>query len=120
MPRAKSRTRTSTRTRAKPAGRHPATEPPHTLPRDVAERRQISATAPPRSPFAADLPRFLTIDEVADLLRTSRRAIYAQIRRGAFPGVIRLSRRLLVERGALVEWLNSKRAVSLTNEGDQR
>ena len=38
-------------------------------------------------------PVFLTVDETADLLRTSRKAIYAMIERGLLPGVVRLGRR---------------------------
>ena len=40
----------------------------------------------------------LTADEVAALLRTSRKAIYAMAERGLLPGVIRIGRRLLVRR----------------------
>ncbi len=52
-------------------------------------------------------------------MRTTRKAIYCQIQRGELPGVIRLSRRVLVDGSALLEWLNQRRAVSL-NQGQQR
>jgi excisionase family DNA binding protein len=68
----------------------------------------------------APLPQFLTIDEVAEQLRTTRKAIYALIYKGALPGVIRLSRRLLVDRADLVKWLSEKRAASRIPQGDPR
>lgn len=79
-------------------------------------------TSPPRSVTRepSSTPRLLTIDEVADLLRTSRKAIYTKIRRGALPGVVRLPRRLLVDREHLLEWIDNLRAVSLPTQGEQR
>ncbi|MCA9649548.1 MAG: helix-turn-helix domain-containing protein [Myxococcota bacterium] len=62
-------------------------------------------------------PRFLTPDETADLLRTTRQAIYAQIRKGTLPGVIRLRRRILIDGQTLLSWLDRNRAVSLQSEG---
>jgi predicted DNA-binding transcriptional regulator AlpA len=61
---------------------------------------------------AMRLPRLLTASETADILRTSRAAVYAMAERGQLPGVIRLGRRLLVDSGALVDFLNQKRAPS--------
>jgi len=61
----------------------------------------------------AELPQFLTADEVAALLRTSRKAIYAMVERGQLPGVTRVRRRLLVRTEELVDWLNQKRTPSL-------
>ena len=61
----------------------------------------------------AELPQFLTVDEVAALLRTSRKAIYAMVERGQLPGVTRVRRRLLVRAEELVDWLNQKRTPSL-------
>ena len=60
----------------------------------------------------AGLPQFLTVDEVASLLRTSRKAIYAMVERGQVPGVIRVGRRLLFRRDVLVDWLDQKSAPS--------
>jgi len=51
------------------------------------------------------------------MLRTSRKAIYALIYKGALPGVIRLSRRLLIDRADLVKWLEEKRAASRLTQG---
>ncbi len=59
------------------------------------------------------LPVLLTADETADLLRTSRKAIYVMAERGQLPGVTRIGRRLLVQRDALVDWLDQKRMRSL-------
>ncbi len=58
-------------------------------------------------------PVLLTADETADLLRTTRKAIYAMAERGQLPGVTRIGSRLLVRRDALVDWLDQKRAPSL-------
>ena len=108
---------TKTRGRKAPTRRRARTPPPPVLP---AHRPQ-PLTPPARlRPAPAELPRLLTVDEVADLLRTTRRAVYTRIRRGSIPGVIRLSRRLLIDGGALVEWIEARRGMSLTTQGDQR
>ncbi len=58
------------------------------------------------------LPMLLTAEEAADLLRTTRRAIYAMIERGQLPGVVRLRRRVLLRSDALLHWLEQKSAPS--------
>ena len=58
------------------------------------------------------LPLFLNVDEAADLLRTTRRAIYAMIERRQLPGVIRIRRRVLLRADDLLDWLDQKRAPS--------
>lgn len=60
-----------------------------------------------------DLPKLLTVDEAADFLRTTRRAIYAMIARDQLPGIIRLRRRILFRADELVHRLDQKRASSL-------
>jgi excisionase family DNA binding protein len=53
------------------------------------------------------------VDDVADLLRTTRRAIYAMLERRPLPGVIRIRCRVLIRSAELLEWLDQKRAPSL-------
>jgi len=59
------------------------------------------------------LPLLLTVDEAADLLRTTRRAIYAMVERRQLPGVVRVRRRVLLRADALLHWLEQKSAPSL-------
>ncbi len=54
----------------------------------------------------------LTPTEVAELLRTSRKAIYAMVERRQLPGVVRIGRRVLFREEALLDWLDQKRAPS--------
>ena len=57
---------------------------------------------------ASGLPPLLLPDEVAVLLRTSRRAVYRLAEREQLPGVVRLGRRLLFRRDDLLNWLQLK------------
>jgi len=61
---------------------------------------------------SSPVPRLLTPTEVATVLRTTRKAIYAMIERAQLPGVIRISRRVLVREEVLLEWLRQKAAPS--------
>jgi excisionase family DNA binding protein len=56
----------------------------------------------------SELPFLLTVDETADLLRTSRKAIYAMVERDQLPGATRVGRRLLIRSRDLVSWLDRK------------
>jgi excisionase family DNA binding protein len=59
------------------------------------------------------MPMLFTVDDAADLLRTTRRAIYAMLERKQLPGVIRIRRRILIRSAELLDWLDQKRAPSL-------
>ena len=61
----------------------------------------------------APLPMLLTPAEAADLLRTTRSAVYAMVERRQLPGVTRLGRRVLIRSSDLLEWLDQNRAPSL-------
>ncbi|MGH9387319.1 MAG: helix-turn-helix domain-containing protein [Vicinamibacterales bacterium] len=68
----------------------------------------------PRGPMRpSETPSFLLVNEVAVLLRTSVKAIYAMIERGSLPGVVRIGRRVLVRSDILLDWLRQKSAPSL-------
>jgi len=58
------------------------------------------------------LPLLLTADEVATLLRTTRKAIYAMVERRQLDGVTRIGRRVLFQRDVLVDWVRQKGAPS--------
>ena len=58
-------------------------------------------------------PVLLTPNEVAELLRTSRKAIYTMIERAQLPGIVRIGRRVLVREDALLDWLCQKSTPSL-------
>ena len=57
-------------------------------------------------PDAVPAPLLLTPDEVAAMLRTSRKAVYAMAERRQLPGLRRIGRRLLIRRDELLEWLD--------------
>jgi len=64
-----------------------------------------------RGPIVADtahasVPVLLTVDETADLLRTTRGAIYARVERAQLQGVIRIGLRVLFRRLDLIRWID--------------
>ncbi len=62
------------------------------------------------------LPVLLTVDDVAQLLRTTNRAIYAMTERRQLPGLVRIGRRVLFRTADLLDWLNQKSAPSHRSE----
>ena len=62
------------------------------------------------------LPIFLTVGEAADLLRTTRKAIYVMIERRRLPGVRKIGKRILIRSAELVEWIDQQVAPSLQGE----
>jgi excisionase family DNA binding protein len=78
---------------------------------NAESRLEERAETGQNEPLAA-LPFLLTADEAADLLRTSRKAIYAMVDRGQLPGVARVGRRLLFRAEVLLRWLSESRAPS--------
>jgi len=60
----------------------------------------------------AALDVFFTAQEVARILRTTDKGVYAQAERGLLPGVTRIGRRLLFRRAELLDWLRQKSAPS--------
>ena len=50
---------------------------------------------------------FLTVREVANILRTSEKAIYTMCQRGHIGGVFKFRRRLLFERDAFLNWIKN-------------
>ena len=61
---------------------------------------------------------YLTVSEVAELLRLSPHAVYKMIARGQLPGVLRIGTRVRIAREELVHWLYQNRTPSLI--GGQR
>ncbi|WP_045117336.1 helix-turn-helix domain-containing protein [Plesiocystis pacifica] len=55
------------------------------------------------------LPYLLNADEVAALLRVSRKAVYCMVDRGELPGVTRIGRRVRFHRDSLLGWLEAQR-----------
>jgi len=59
---------------------------------------------------------FLKVDEAADLLRTSRKAVYAMIERQQLPGVTRIGKRILISANDLLRWLSDQRVAPSLKE----
>ena len=53
-------------------------------------------------------PTLLRVSEVAEILRTSIKAVYCMVERGQLPGVVRIGRRVLIDEQELVRWLGQK------------
>ena len=83
-----------------------------TVGRAARGRRGVGESSNADEHRRPELPVLLTIDEAANLLRTTRRAIYAMVERRQLPGVIRIRRRVLLSADDLLHWLDQKRALS--------
>jgi excisionase family DNA binding protein len=66
-----------------------------------------------------EVPHLLTTEEVADILRTSRRVIYELIRLGRLPGVTRIGRKVLVRRDRLVEFIVEREEQTVSSLGER-
>jgi excisionase family DNA binding protein len=83
---------------------------------DVREkpRDEVSTLVNEMIPQKIRGPRvLLTPIEVAELLRTTKKAIYSMVERGQLPGIVRIGRRVLVREDALLDWLCQKSTPSL-------
>lgn len=82
--------------------------------RQAADSTESSGYSCDRGFLAVDSPRahpvLLTADEAADLLRTTRRAVYIMVERRQLPGITRIGRRVLFRSADLLDWLDQKRA----------
>ncbi|MDC3958525.1 helix-turn-helix domain-containing protein [Polyangium jinanense] len=94
--------------RQRPGRSQSGTTHPDRAHAESASDRSASTSSTPDGP----LPILLTPDEVAALLRTTRKAVYAMAERGTLPGVVRLGRRVLFHRDNLLSWLDGRRAPS--------
>jgi excisionase family DNA binding protein len=62
------------------------------------------------------LPIFLTANEAADILRTTRKAIYVMIERRKLPGVKKIGKRILISSHDLLTWIEDQRGAPLLKE----
>lgn len=67
----------------------------------------------------SEFPALLTTAEIAAVLRTTQKAIYAMVERGQLPGIVRIGRRVLVRQDALLHWLSQKSQASLPESDKQ-
>jgi excisionase family DNA binding protein len=78
----------------------------------------MSALPPPRAYTSIDqLPLMLTADEVAVLLRKSRKAVYTMVERGQIPHVRINPRSVRFERDELLAWIGKRRVPSPGGSG---
>jgi excisionase family DNA binding protein len=70
---------------------------------------------PESSALATRALRLLSIDEVAVVLRTTRKAVYQLRARGQLGPFVHVGRRLLMHEQDLLEWLQERRVVSPEN-----
>ena len=58
-------------------------------------------------------PLLCTADEVVEILRTTRKAVYLMAARGRLPGLTKVGRRILFRTDVLLKWLDKQSAPSL-------
>lgn len=63
----------------------------------------------PAPPLPEPLPYLLTADDMAALIRTTRKTIYNLAEQGALPGVTRVGGRLRFSRDVVLRWLEKLR-----------
>jgi excisionase family DNA binding protein len=85
-----------------------------TFPENGTHTRRVSDRE--SGPGSQSMPMLLTVDDAAEVLRTTKRAIYAMVERRQLPGIIRIGRRVLFRGDLLLHWLNQKSASSLRSE----
>ena len=54
------------------------------------------------------MPSFMTVEELAALMRVDRKTLYLAIERGEVPGVARLGRNIRIRRRVVADWLGGK------------
>ncbi len=52
-------------------------------------------------------PPFLSVDQLAEVLKINRKTVYAAIERGEIPGVRRIGNTIRIARSAIEEWFKS-------------
>jgi excisionase family DNA binding protein len=65
----------------------------------------LAATMAGTSGAEPELPRVLTPDELAKVLRVRRRSVYEAISRGDIPGVRRIGRKVRIDRDSVLAWM---------------
>ncbi len=66
------------------------------------------------------LPFLLTVEEAADLLRTTKKGVYTMHYLGKLPGAIRRGPRLLIVRDHLLHWIRESCTSSQPGRGGKR
>ncbi len=54
------------------------------------------------------MPTFITVDELAVVLRVNRNTAYEAVQRGDIPGVSRIGRKIRICRATVVDWLRGQ------------
>lgn len=65
---------------------------------------------------SSSVPRYVTSDELAEVLRTTRKGVYERVRRGTLPQPFKPSRHWLFDLDEVVRFVAESRASSPTQE----